>query len=585
MRSRIRSRRAAAVAFALLAIAAAGVAWLVDPITGGGDRSRDVASIESYTVDMALERDGALKATETIVVSYPVSRRGIFRIFDTADPRRDIDHPIENLTVTRDGVTEHWEWNESAVGTETARIGREDVYLPPGTYTYVLTWSTSGVLEPSVIDGTEDPDTTLWWWDVIGSGWQMPIGAVDATVKLPAEPTSVECVIGEDTPCEPTTDGSVMHLSTGALSPFEAVTVRVGMPSSEVPPNEVPGDNLVLAVLAGLLGAALGLGGLRLTHERRPGFPVLYEPPAGVRPAVGVRVLDEKASDDELQATLFDLGDRGVLRISPSDTGSRGRGSRGTAWSIEVVGDPQTTGLEHWELSLLNRLGLTSVGDTFVVSRSKSAGKRIHSAKEALESGSKAAARRYLQPSALGSLVRVLAWLALAGTVAMAGFSLFGGIDFPLPLIVGVAAFAVFGSVNATDVGASSKRTDEGRDVWSRVGGFTRFLATDSSESRFDAAAHLDWFPHYLPWAVALGVSEEWARRYEAQGVQPPEVSYLYGWGVGYGYAHRFSDFNRSFNTAIASASAAYAASQASSGGGGGFSGGSGGGGGGGGSW
>ena len=575
MKSRTRSRRYAAVAFSLLAIAISAVAIFVSPIQGGGDRSSDVASIQSYTVDMTLSRDGHLKATETIVVQYPVSRRGIFRIFDEADPRRDIDHPVEDLRVTRDGAPENYEWIDSAVGTATARIGRENVPLPPGTYTYVLEWSTTDVLEPSVIDGVEDPATTLWWWDIIGSGWQMPIGAVDATVRLPAPATSVECVIGEGTPCDPTVEGDVVRLSTGSLSPFEPVTLRVGMPSAEVPPNEVTGDNLLLAILAGLVGAAVGLLGIRATHERRPGFPVLYEPPVGIQPAVGVRVLDEKKSEDELQATLFDLGERGVIRIGPS----------GKNWTIEVVGDPLAAGLESWELSMLSRLGLSAVGDTFTVSKSKASGKKIHSAIEALEAGAKAATAPYLTPSAVGGLMRVLAWLALAGTAAMAGFTLFAGADFPLWLIVGVGSVAVFGSVNATDAGSTTKRSEAGRDIWSRVGGFARFLGTDSSESRFDAAAHLDWFPRYLPWAVALGVSDEWADRYEAQGVAPPEVSYLYGWGVGYGYSsHRFRDFNNSFNSAITSASAAYAASQASSGGGG-FSGGSGGGGGGGGSW
>lgn len=575
MKSRTRSRRVAAVAFSVLVLAAAGVVAFVTPITGSGDRSTDVASIESYTVDMTIDRDGRLHATETIVVAYPISRRGIFRIFDTVDPRRNVEHPVKVLSITRDGVPEHWEWTDSAAGTETARIGRADVYLTPGTYTYVLDWTTNAVLEPSVIQGVEDPDTTLWWWDVIGSGWQMPIGAVDATVSLPVEPTSVECVMAEREECEPTTDGSRVRLTTGPLDPFEPVTMRVGMPSAEVPPNEVPGENLVMVLLAGIVGAALGLMGLRATRERPPGFPVVFEPPVGVQPAVGVRVLDEKASDDELQATLFDLGDRGVLRISPS----------GPDWHVEVVADPQAAGLESWELSMLNHLGLSAVGSVFLVAKSVGAGKRIHSAKEALGSGARAAARPYLQPSVLGALMRVLAWLAFAGTVAMAGFSLFGGVEFPMALIVGVMAFAVCGSLNATDAGASSKRTDAGRDVWSRAGGFARFLSTDSSESRFDAAAHLDWFPHYLPWAVALGVSDEWAKRYEAQGVAPPEVGYLYGWGAGYGYGHRFSDFNSSFNGAISSASAAYAASQSSSGGGGGFSGGSGGGGGGGGSW
>jgi uncharacterized membrane protein len=131
-------------------------------------------------------------------------------------------------------------------------------------------------------------------------------------------------------------------------------------------------------------------------------------------------------------------------------------------------------------------------------------------------------------------------------------------------------------------------RTPEGRDLWSRTGGFARFLTTDSSESRFDAAAHLDWYPRYLAWAVALGSADEWARRYEAQGVEVPDVP----WVVWTGTGTRFhaGAMNRSFDGAIASATSAYAAAEAarasaSGGGGGGFSGGSGGGGGGGGSW
>jgi uncharacterized membrane protein len=141
--------------------------------------------------------------------------------------------------------------------------------------------------------------------------------------------------------------------------------------------------------------------------------------------------------------------------------------------------------------------------------------------------------------------------------------------------------------VLAVDSGRSTTRTATGRDVWSRTGGFARFLSTDSSESRFDAAAHLDWYPKYLPWAIALGVGEEWARRYQVQGITEPEVPYVVGWGYGHGTHHDgFSGFHDSFNGAISAASATYAASQSSSSsGGGGFSGGSGGGGGGGGSW
>ncbi len=577
MKSRTRSRKFGAVFFIVVVAAAVGVVLLVDPLGSGGSQDLDVSDITSYEVTMTLGDDGVLEADEQITVNFPVARRGIFRIFDTADPRRDIDHAIEGLTVTRDGQPEPWVWQDSARGTATARIGVEDVWLPPGEYTYGLKWRTKDVLEPSVINGEEDPDTTLWWWDVIGSGWPMPIGATDITVNLPAEPTRTECVIGESTPCEPTVDGRTMTLQTGALAPFEPVTVRVGMPSDIVPPNQAPSELIWLALLTGLTGLGLGLLGIRATRETAPGFPVLYEPPAGIRPAVGVRVLDEKASGEELQATLFDLGDRGLVRISPE----------GEKWRIDMVGDVTQTACEDWEVKMLSKLSLRSVGDSFTVSKTVKAGKKIAKAKESLEGGATVAVDPYLQRSGVGSLVAVLGWLSGAGLVAMAGFHFFGGFEFPLWLITGLAGFAVPAAFVATDVGASTVRTEAGRDVWSRTGGFARFLSTDSSDSRFDAAAHLDWFPKYLPWAVALGVGDEWAKRYEAQGVDPPEVPYLYGWGYGMGYSRGFSDFNSSFAGAITSASAAYAASQAASSAssGGGFSGGSGGGGGGGGSW
>lgn len=575
MRSRTRRRRLGAVAFSLVVLVAAAVTVLLDQLTTTMTIQPEVATISRYDVDLTLEADGTLRGQEAITVAYPVPRRGIFRIFDTEDPRRDLEHPVTDLEVTRDGRPEPWTWQDSAPGTETARIGQEDVVLDPGEYTYDLAWQTRDVLEPGTVDGRDDPDTTLLWWDVIGAGWQMPIAEANVRLELPAEPTSVECVIGEGTSCEPFVEGTTVTLAAGALAPFEPVTLRVGMPSALVAPNDVPGPGLVWTVLAGLAGLAVGLVGVRSTRERKPGFPVLYEPPPGVRPAVGVRVLDEAASEQELQATLFDLGDRGVTRIS----------SEGGLWWIELVGDPAAAGCEPWEVTMLSRLGLDTVGDSFVVARNSVSGQVIAKAAEALEAGAAVDTAPYLRRSALGSVLRALAWLTALGLVVMAGFSLLGGTEFWPWGVAFLAGFAVASSVVATDVGATTVRTAAGRDVWSRTGGFARFLSTDSSESRFDAAAHLDWFPHYLPWAVALGVSDEWARRYQAQGVDPPEVPYLYGWGWGPGYARGFSDLDHSFAGAITAASAAYAASQASSGGGGGFSGGSGGGGGGGGSW
>lgn len=564
--------------FALVALVAVAVTVQLKPLNPGGSVASEVSTIQSYDVKMVLYKDGTLITDETITVEFPIPRHGIFRIFDTTDPRRaDVPHPIDSLRVWRDGVSEPWQWISSAPGTETARIGSADQYIGPGTFTYRLLSQTHDVLEPKVENGKTDPATTRWWWDVIGSGWQMPISNVNVQVTLPAAPTEVDCVMGQSTPCTPTVDGTSLRLNVPSLAPREPVTLRVGMPSSEVPPNGSPAvRKWALALGAGAVGAMLAGLGLLVTRERKPGFPVLYEPPPGVRPAVGVEVLDEAAATDALQATLFDLGERGVVRIESS----------GENWVVELVADPIAAHCDPWEVEVLSNLGLSQLGGRFTVSNTVTAGHKISTANSTLASGVHTATRPYLDPSAIGVLVRLFAWIGWIALIAIAGFHFFGNKTAPLPLVIFIAGFTVVASFAATDPGTSTKRSEAGRDVWSRTGGFARFLTTDSSESRFDAAAHLDWYPRYLPWAVALGVGDEWTKRYQAQGVEVPDVPYVAGW-YAMGGLHGFSDFNNSFNSAISSASAAYVASQAasSSGGGGGFSGGSGGGGGGGGSW
>ncbi len=205
-------------------------------------------------------------------------------------------------------------------------------------------------------------------------------------------------------------------------------------------------------------------------------------------------------------------------------------------------------------------------------------------ASSALARGVDEEARRYLAPSGPGCVVRLLSGACILATLLIAGFYLFGTEAWrPWPLLAFTSVFSLVSMGMLVDPGVATKRTPEGREVWSRTGGFARFLTTDSAESRFDAAKHLDWYPHYLPWALALGSADAWARRFESQGVVVPTPTWILWSGTGQSFStHRMGD---SFNAAIASASAAYAASQVSSGSGGGFSGGSGGGGGGGGSW
>lgn len=571
MKERRGARSAIAWVLRVVVVLAVAAIWFMQPFVQG--RTRDTASITRYDVAMDLSADGDLSSVETIETQMPSGKRGIFKLFDENDPRRSsVDHPVEIESITRDGEPETYTEVPGASGIRNVRIGDEFVYLDAGPHTYEIRSRTTDVFEPG------DDGETLWWWDVVGSGWQMEMDRVDVRVELPVEPIRTECVQGEDTPCDARVDGTTLTVSTGPLEPFTPVTVRVAFPEDAVA-TPAPFDDelptLALSIVAALIAAGLGYALYRATHEREPGFPVLFEPPAGVSPAVGVKVLDEKRSSDELQATLYDLGDRGVLRLEGDDS----------SWSVHRLAESPSTPLSSAELAMLSTLGLSTAGSSFVVTESESTGRTLGEASSALARGVDAEARQYLTPSGSGCLVRLLSVVCMLTTLGIVGLYLFGSEAWrPWPLLAFTAVFALVTMGMLTDPGIATKRTPEGREVWSRTGGFARFLTTDSAESRFDAAKHLDWYPRYLPWALALGSADAWGRRFEAQGVAVPTPSWILWSGTGQHFStHRMSD---SFNAAIASASAAYAASQvSSSGGGGGFSGGSGGGGGGGGSW
>jgi hypothetical protein len=557
----------------LLVVGVVAAVWFLPPIDTS-TQQLDTASITTYDAAMELSREGDLRSVETVVVQMPPGKRGIFRIFDTDDPRREgVEHPVDVRSVTRDGQPEAYIHEGGPAGTDTIRIGRASVYLDQGEHTYVIDSSTTDVFEPG------QPGETLWWWDVVGSGWQMPMSRVVVTAQLPAVPLRAECVQGEDDPCEAVIDGTTMTVTTGPLSPYTPVTVRVAFDADDVAtPIGSSNGYLWWSLAAALVAVAVAAALAWPTRERAPGFPVLFEPPFLVPPALGVRVLDEADSDADLQATLFDLAERGVLRLRGGDE----------AWYVEVVQPLEQEQLHAGEAAMLRSLDLDAVGDVFVVGNTEASGRAVATARSSLRANVSASAAAYLRPAPSGVALKALGWLALLLTLFLGGRYFFSQGRVNLPLLVGAAAFTVAAAGVMLHKGATTVRTPEGRDLWSRTGGFARFLTTDSSESRFDAAAHLDWYPRYLAWAVALGSADEWARRYEAQGVEVPDVP----WVVWTGTGTRFhaGAMNRSFDGAIASATSAYAAAEAarasaSGGGGGGFSGGSGGGGGGGGSW
>ncbi|MCB0890074.1 MAG: hypothetical protein KDB38_11940, partial [Nocardioidaceae bacterium] len=68
---------------------ALGIIWLpvlFSGLSSGQDASTDPAVVTNYTAHFEVDDKGALNATETLLVNFPVPKHGIFRFFDRQDP-------------------------------------------------------------------------------------------------------------------------------------------------------------------------------------------------------------------------------------------------------------------------------------------------------------------------------------------------------------------------------------------------------------------------------------------------------------------------------------------------------------------
>jgi uncharacterized membrane protein YgcG len=575
-----------------LLAAVVAVAALLWPVIGWSSQSgstgvTDPSTITDYRAAFDVAADGTLTATETLTVSMPPGRHGIFRFWDRADasdPHARLNP--EDIAVTRDGHTEPVDLSwQTGRRYRVARIGDPNVVLDPGTHVYRISYRVRGALAGG--DGG-----SVFYWNLVPSGWQMAIGQATVTAHLPAVPSGpVQCTVGQGAgrPCSVAGAGTpTLSVRTGALAPRTPVTVRARLP---VPPPGRPTlpwsvrydavlgrSTWLVAVLAVLSAAALaaGFAAARRSREQPPGFPVMYEPPAGLGPAQTVYVVRESLPGEALVASLLHLAERKLVTLTPSGEKDR--------WQVEGVAPRHDwAGVDEVTSSVGAGLGVDRPGAVFRTDKDVEveSGERLRAAQQALP----AVARRWAleQQVFVRSLSEARNRVLVYAAAVVAAVAIFWN-PFAVTLLgLPFAAFAV-GGFPLVLGGVGTRRTPAGRELWARAGGFERMLSTPSSEQRFDFSGRKELYTAFIPYAVAFGCADAWARKYETEmGEPPPAPVWFYGAG-GARLAGSPQTALASFQTSLAASISAYQATQHGSSGGG-FSGGGGGGGGGGGSW
>ena len=554
-------------------------------------------TITNYVADFEVAENGDLDVTETITVDFPgYGKHGIFRFWDKIDANNPHARLIpEDVTVTRDGEAEPFELLDEDHGRfRVAKIGDANTTLDVGEHTYVIGYHIDGVLTENQESVTDQSLPTMFYWQLVPRGWQQSIEKATLTVHLPvATPTDVKCAIGDDASTGCTAEGAGtpdLRITTGPVAARTPITIATGLdmdtpdPGHSVPWtgrwDRVLSSHLPLLVLVLLIAAGATLFGSVLgakSREREPGFPVLYEPPAGIGPAQGKYIYSETVDRTTYVATLMYAAEKGAVDLTHS----------GSSWTITDKAGPQGwAGLDQVTTDSAHLLG--GPGSSFTAGKKDvSAGLRLKSELARFESGVESWAKKSgnMVSSGLGGIGGIL---VLAGFGAMLVCAIWNPFSMTMVGLI-PGGFAV-GGTSLMATGSGTSRTRAGRDLWSRVGGFRRMLATPSSRERFDFSGRKELYTAYIPWAVALDCAQEWAEKYRVEvGEEPPVPHYF---GAAYAGTHTadyvssmVSDFNSTVDSAISSYNATQSSSSSGGGGGGGFSGGGGGGGGGGGSW
>jgi hypothetical protein len=341
----------------------------------------------------------------------------------------------------------------------------------------------------------------------------------------------------------------------------------------------VLGRSLPLAVGLVALSAVALVGGwvlARQSKEAPPPYPVMYEPPAGLGPVQTAYLVTERVDPKAgLVSTLLYLAEKGLVELTRSDD---------ETWVVEGTGEQAAwDGVDAPSRSVAEALAVTRKGRRFRAEDKPDAGETLKTAQKDLAHVTRTWAREsgLVVVDSAEAASRVGLYVAAAVAAACFVWNPFAATVVGLP----AAAFVV-GGFPLVLGGVGTRRTLQGRELWSRAGGFQRMLSTPSSVDRFDFSGRRELYTAYIPYAVAFDCADAWARKYETETGEPaPTPVWFYGGAYAGGSSP--SGGLGSFQAALTASIAAYTASQSSSsgGGGGGFSGGGGGGGGGAGSW
>ncbi len=556
--------------------------------------------ILEFHSDILVMQDGWIRVTERIKVRSEQNRiqRGIYR--DIPTEYRDKlgnEHvvKIEPLAVLRNDRPEAFHSSDYYNGVRVY-FGSSSRFIDPGEHTYTFRYRASRML------GYFEQHDELYW-NVTGLDWAFPIDRASVTVsfefELQADEVFVEAYTGaaggkgRDYSARVDDGPRVTFATTGKMPAHHGLTIVVGWPKGYLAePSGLQGfvwllqDNVnFLIALAGLFLLLAYYIPVWTRFGKDPEEGVLvtrYEPPDGFSPA-SMRFIRQMYYDDKVMtAAVVNLAVKGYLRINATveKTGFFIFGSKENKHSLTQTGNSDNAPMAPGEKELYE--GLFKNGST--VELDNEYHEELGEAKSAHQKSLKADYRnKYFRKNGLLNIPAIL--IVLVATVLSLSAASRPTILVIITIIIMFLTMSFFAII-------MKRPTLRGRQLLDEIAGFCDYLEVaekDELNLRNPPEKTPELFEAYLPYALALGVDQEWAEKFsevmasvrDTDGRSYQPLWYNGAWSAA-NLVSSTSQISSSLNTAISSS---VTPPGSSSGGGGGGSSGGGGGGGGGGGW
>lgn len=554
--------------------------------------------INEFHSDITVNEDSSFIVKEVIDVNFHRSKHGIYREipFRYKDELGStVTTPLKVISVTN-GVGEKWNYQVSRKGGVTnIKIGDAKKYVS-GPQTYVITYKVE-----NAILFFDDHDQL--YWNVTGNYWQAPIEKASAVVKLAVKDTSDQlkaaCYTGfygaeESRGGFEAANNSGKFYTEKNLKKGEGLTIVFGWDKGLVsPPTQLKRfmwalnfkDNWVLLFPVLALIFMLNLWYKRGRDPKvRESVAVMYEPPKfnGIQltPAEVGTIVDEKMDPRDITSTIVGLAVKGYIKIE--EIKKDGLIFHSTDYYLTKVKEPDAN-LSPFGNLLMDRI-FSGLPGIHVSELKNKFYKNLEGLKDSLYSG--LVDKKYFlkNPDKVRTIYIIAGIISavlviIAGVVFQSAFNSYvTGQVFIAGILTGLTVLAFAKAMPA--------KTKAGASAYMDILGFQEFLSR-AEKDRLERMGNKNLFSMFLPYAIALDVTDNWAKAFEGIYQEQPD------WYVSPGGIRVFNPyvFSRSISSMTSSAGAAmYSAPRSSgTGGGGGFGGGgfSGGGfgGGGGGSW